>query len=164
MNKVAGIYGLVAVLTGAGGSAAQLSMYIYSVLALVALAWGLRAVGQVRPPSPLSHAPLTLPSPQEDAKHTLYFAHAFFADHILSTAWTVFFAVVWWVHTPHDGRQEVMSQAQQGIIDLAGGSAARNMSAQERAQAATRLWDDEKGTASAVIVVGWLIKVRPVSP
>ena len=48
LNKVAGVYGLVAVLTGAGGSAAQLSLYIYSTLALVALAWGLRAVSQVR--------------------------------------------------------------------------------------------------------------------
>ena len=47
LNKVAGVYGLVAVLTGAGGSAAQLSMYIYSVLGLIALAWGLKAVGQV---------------------------------------------------------------------------------------------------------------------
>ncbi len=48
LNKVAGVYGLVAVLTGAGGSAAQLSMYIYSVLALVALVWGLKAVGRVQ--------------------------------------------------------------------------------------------------------------------
>ena len=42
------MYGLIAVLTGAGGSFAQLSMYIYSVLALVALAWGLRAVKEAR--------------------------------------------------------------------------------------------------------------------
>lgn len=47
LNKVAGVYGLVAVLTGAGGSFAQLSLYIYSVIALVALAWGLRAVKDV---------------------------------------------------------------------------------------------------------------------
>lgn len=46
-NKVAGVYGLIAVLTGAGGSAAQLSLYIYSTVALVALAWGLNAVKQV---------------------------------------------------------------------------------------------------------------------
>ena len=48
LNKVAGVYGLIAVFTGAGGSAAQLTMYIYSVIALIALAWGLKAVGQVR--------------------------------------------------------------------------------------------------------------------
>jgi hypothetical protein len=46
-NKVAGVYGLIAVLTGAGGSAAQLSLYIYSTVALVALAWGLNAVKRV---------------------------------------------------------------------------------------------------------------------
>ena len=47
LNKVAGVYGLIAVLTGAGGSFAQLSMYIYSVIALVGLGWGLRAVKAV---------------------------------------------------------------------------------------------------------------------
>ena len=46
-NKVAGVYGLIAVFTGAGGSAAQLSLYIYSTIALVALAWGLNAVKRV---------------------------------------------------------------------------------------------------------------------
>jgi inositol phosphorylceramide synthase regulatory subunit len=53
---VAGVYGLIAVLTGAGGSFAQLSMYIYSVLALVALAWGLRAVKEVRRSSALGNS------------------------------------------------------------------------------------------------------------
>lgn len=47
LNKVAGVYGLIAVLTGAGGSFAQLSLYIYSVIALIALVWGLRAVKDV---------------------------------------------------------------------------------------------------------------------
>lgn len=50
LNKVAGVYGLIAVLTGAGGSAAQLSLYIYSVLGLIALAWGLKAVNEVSIP------------------------------------------------------------------------------------------------------------------
>ena len=48
LNKVAGIYGLIALLTGAGGSAAQLTLYIYSAVALVALTWGIRAVNDVR--------------------------------------------------------------------------------------------------------------------
>jgi inositol phosphorylceramide synthase regulatory subunit len=48
LNKVAGVYGLIALLTGAGGNAAQLTLYIYSVLALVALTWGIRAVNDVR--------------------------------------------------------------------------------------------------------------------
>lgn len=48
MNKVAGVYGLIAVVTGAGGSFAQLSLYIYSVVALLAFGWGLNAVKEVR--------------------------------------------------------------------------------------------------------------------
>ena len=46
LNKVAGVYGLIAVFTG--GSFAQLSMYIYSVGTLIALIWALRAVADVR--------------------------------------------------------------------------------------------------------------------
>ncbi len=159
LNKVAGVYGLIAVLTGAGGSAAQLSMYIYSVAALVALAWGLRSVEQV---SRIVHLVLRLLTSarepvQEDARHTLYFAHAFFADHILSTAWTIYFAVVWWVYTPHDGRQEIASPAQKEIMEMGGG--ATNMTAEERTEAATALWKSEKGMATTFIVVGWLAKV-----
>jgi len=48
LNKVAGIYGLIALLTGAGGNAAQLTLYIYSALALIGLSWGIRAVNEVR--------------------------------------------------------------------------------------------------------------------
>ena len=47
LNKVAGIYGLIAVLTGAGGTFAQISLYIYSALALAGLVWGLRVVKAV---------------------------------------------------------------------------------------------------------------------
>ena len=57
-QQVAGVYGLIAVVTGAGGSFAQLSLYIYSVLALVALVWGLKAVRDVRVtlnPPPFAH-------------------------------------------------------------------------------------------------------------
>ena len=62
LNKVAGVYGLIAVLTGAGGSFAQLSLYIYSVLALLALAWGLRVVQEVCQPVRSTAHPLILSS------------------------------------------------------------------------------------------------------
>lgn len=45
LNKVAGVYGLVAIFTGA--SFAQISLYIYSTLALIAFAWGLKVVSEV---------------------------------------------------------------------------------------------------------------------
>ena len=47
MNKAAGVYGLIAMFTGAGGTAAQLSMYIYSAIALAALVWGIKSTTQV---------------------------------------------------------------------------------------------------------------------
>ncbi|KAK7687812.1 hypothetical protein QCA50_009031 [Cerrena zonata] len=139
LNKVAGVYGLIAVLTGAGGSAAQLSLYFYSVLGLIALAWGLRA------------------TTQEDPRHTLYFAHVFFADHVISTAWLVFFAVVWWIYTPHDGRNQANSPAQQEMAKTAIG-VPHNMTEEERSLAAMTLWNHEKSTATIVIVLGWVSK------
>ncbi|KAJ3491374.1 hypothetical protein NLI96_g764 [Meripilus lineatus] len=143
LNKVAGVYGLIAALTGAGGSAAQLSMYLYSVVGLIALVWGLRAIAQ------------------EDAKHTLYFAHVFFADHVISTAWLVFFAVIWWVYTPHDGRRMANSPAQQEVADSGAKLAGKhlNMTKDEIAYSAMSLWNKEKGLATAVIVLGWFAKI-----
>ncbi|KAL4250883.1 hypothetical protein ABKN59_008710 [Abortiporus biennis] len=123
--------------------AAQLSLYIYSVLALIALVWGLRAITQ------------------EDPKNSLYFAHLFFADHVLSTAWTVFFGVVWWVYTPHDGRRTTNSAVQEEIaregIIINGGT--HNMTEEERAYAAMEIWNEEKGTATTIIILGWLAKI-----
>ncbi|KAF5373269.1 hypothetical protein D9615_007479 [Tricholomella constricta] len=139
LNKVAGVYGLIAVLTGAGGSFAQLSLYIYSVIALVGLVWGLRAVKE------------------EDPKQTLYFAHLFFADHIFSTSWTVFFAVIWWVYTPHDGRRTANSAAQKAMMDI--GKANSTLTPAERAAAAMDIWNQEKGTAAAIIILSWLSKI-----
>ncbi|KAI9434543.1 Inositolphosphorylceramide synthase subunit Kei1-domain-containing protein [Russula earlei] len=139
LNKVAGIYGLIALLTGAGGNAAQLTLYIYSALALVALTWGIRAVNN------------------EDPKHMLYFAHIFFADHVLNTIWTVYFAVHWWLYTPHDGRRNANSPAQQALIDAYIGEH-QSMSEAERTAAAERVWRAEKAQALTIIILGWLIK------
>jgi len=139
LNKVAGVYGLIAVFTG--GSLAQLSMYIYSVVGLVALTWGLKAVGQ------------------EDPRRVLYFAHMFFLDHLFSTCWTVFFGVVWWVYTPHDGQRIANSDAQREMAGGASGTEGHNMTAEERAEAALGIWNKEKGFAAGVLIIGWLIKI-----
>ncbi|KZT25255.1 DUF1753-domain-containing protein [Neolentinus lepideus HHB14362 ss-1] len=139
LNKVAGIYGLLAFLMGAGGSLAQLSLYVYSVIGLVALMWGLKAIQE------------------EDAKRTLYFAHLFFADHILSTAWTVFFIVVWWVYTPHDGARVSSSPAQEEIVHRSGINF--TISPEERTREAMAIWNREKGPALAIVILGWLAKI-----
>ncbi|KAF5355282.1 hypothetical protein D9758_006082 [Tetrapyrgos nigripes] len=140
LNKVAGVYGLIAVATGAGGSFAQLSLYIYSALALVVLVWGLRAIRD------------------EDPKQTLYFAHLFFADHVFSTSWTIFFAVVWWFQTPHDGKRSANSPAQEQIINGSLNSHP-DLTDVERALAAAKIWNHEKGTAAAIITISWLCKI-----
>ena len=150
-------------LTGAGGNAAQLTLYIYSVLALAALAWGLRTINDVRYPTSLFYPPPVHFCSQENPKHMLYFAHVFFADHILNTTWTVYFAVHWWLYTPHDGRRNANSPAQQALIDGYIGQH-QDMSPDERAAAAERVWRAEKGQALTIIILGWLIKVRPATP
>ncbi|KAF8268697.1 Inositolphosphorylceramide synthase subunit Kei1-domain-containing protein [Lactarius quietus] len=139
LNKVAGVYGLMAMLTGAGGNAAQLTLYLYSIVGLAGLAWGMRTIND------------------ENPKHMLYFAHVFFADHILNTAWTVYFAVHWWLHTPHDGRRNANSPAQQALIDGYIGQL-QNLTETERAAAAERVWHAEKSQALTIIILGWLIK------
>ena len=89
----------------------------------------------------------------------LYFAHMFFGDHILNTIWTVYFAVQWWRYTPHDGRRNANSPAQQALIDAYIGQH-QSMSEAERAAAAERVWRAEKAQALTIIILGWLIKVR----
>ena len=95
---------------------------------------------------------------QEDPKQTLYFAHLFFADHVLSTAWTVFFAVVWWVYTPHDGRRTANSAAQEEMAK-GGNGGSHNMTEEERIEAAHMMWNHEKGTAAGIIILSWFVKV-----
>ncbi|KAJ7051139.1 Inositolphosphorylceramide synthase subunit Kei1-domain-containing protein [Mycena amicta] len=140
LNKVAGVYGLIAVLTGAGGTFAQLSLYIYSVVALVAFGWGLQVVKA------------------EDARQTLYFAHLFSADYVLSTLWTAYFAAIWWWHTPHDGARQANSPAQEELIAIAKLSGTPLTDAQ-RIEAAQEIWGREQGTAFTVILVSWLSKI-----
>ncbi|KAF8605899.1 DUF1753-domain-containing protein [Ceratobasidium sp. AG-I] len=136
INKVAGVYGLVSLFFG--GSLAQISMYIYSSIAIVALAWGLKAVTD------------------EDAKRTFYFAHIFVADHLLGTIWTVFFAVLWWIYNPHDGEKVVNSAAQEA---MAGAHGNTTMSHAERVAAAQQIWNQEKGLAAAFLIAGWVSKI-----
>lgn len=83
----------------------------------------------------------------------------FFLDHIFSTCWTVFFGVVWWVYTPHDGKRVANSDAQRAMMGGASGSEGHNMTEAERTAAALGIWNKEKGFAAAVLVTGWIIKV-----
>ena len=159
MNKVAGIYGLIAIFHG--GSAAQVTMYIYSVAALAAFTWGMKAVTAVRVLALYKlglYAKLLLLM-QEDPRKTLYFAHIFLSDHLLNTIWTVFFAVAWWVYNPHDGKRIANSDAQKSMMDMGG----PQMTDEERRVAAQGIWNKEKGVAGTVLIIGWCLKVRSPS-
>ncbi|KAG8897469.1 hypothetical protein FRB99_008127 [Tulasnella sp. 403] len=130
LNKVAGVYGLIAVFTG--GSLAQLSMYIYSVIGLAAYTWGFKAVSS------------------EDPEKSLITAHFFLVDHLLNTIWLTFFAVSWWIYNPHDGVRPVNSAAQQGVADVGPGHGLP-MTDAERYAAAQSIWNKEKGTAAMLL-------------
>lgn len=68
----------------------------------------------------------------------------------------MFFAVVWWVYNPHDGKRIANSEAQKEMMGASGGT---SMTDDERRQAAQLIWNKEKGLAAAFLTVGWLLKV-----
>lgn len=76
---------------------------------------------------------------------------------MLSTAWTVFFAITWWFWTPHNGQQQAHSAAQEGVIKVA--NITQHLTDEERAAAAMTIWNHEKGTAAGVIAISWIFKV-----
>ncbi|KAG8798686.1 hypothetical protein FRB91_005034 [Serendipita sp. 411] len=126
-----------------GGSAAQLSLYIYSVCGLFAYLWGLKAISS------------------EDPDKSTLTAHIFLLDHLIGTLWTAFFGVDWWIYTPHDGKRVTNSPAQ---VELATGGAAVGhhptaTTEAQRAASALQLWNQEKALSATVIILGWLLKV-----
>lgn len=134
INKVAGIYGLVAVLSG-GADVAQLTMYLYSVATIFVFIWGMRKISE------------------EDGSKTLVYGHLFAFDHLVSTVYTAWFGVVWYAFTPHDGRRVANSDAQKEMLgDVV-------MDDATRIRAAEAIWKSERGFSAAVLVLGWLIKV-----
>jgi inositol phosphorylceramide synthase regulatory subunit len=78
-NKVTGLYGLLAILTGYHLSIVQLSLYIYSVTALGTLAF---CLPHIRKQSPFQN---------------LAFAWLYIIDTVVNTAYTTLFAVSWFL-------------------------------------------------------------------
>ncbi|KAL9120856.1 MAG: hypothetical protein Q9187_002594, partial [Circinaria calcarea] len=79
LNKLSGLYGLLALLTGLHLSPLQLSMYIYSLIALIVLA---HLAPHVRKQSPLE---------------TLALAWVFVIDGIINAGYTAVFATTWFL-------------------------------------------------------------------
>lgn len=63
------------------------------------------------------------------------------------------------MYTPHDGRRVSNSPAQQAIIDNYPGEH-QDITDEERAVLANKLWNREKGFALTLIILGWVLKVR----
>lgn len=95
---------------------------------------------------------------QENGTKTLLYAHMYAADHILGTTYTAFFAVVWYVYVPHDGRRIANSDAQKAM--MGGSQSGVGMDEASRTAAAMTVWKSERGFSAAVLVIGWLLKVR----
>jgi hypothetical protein len=86
INKVSGLYGLLALLTGAQLSGLQLSMYLYSFAALLATLY--------------FYSHIRLQSPFQ----TLLLAHIYALDSVINALYTAFFGVAWfYVLAAHPG-------------------------------------------------------------
>ncbi|KIW01903.1 uncharacterized protein PV09_06745 [Verruconis gallopava] len=87
INKVTGLYGILALLTGYPISAFQLSMYIYSLVVLAATVY------------------LSPHIKTGSAWHCLAFAQMYAIDTVINAVYTGFFAVAWFmVVASHDNR------------------------------------------------------------
>lgn len=104
-NKVTGFFGLLAVLTGFQLSPLQLSMYIYSVIALGMLAF---LMPHIRKATPF---------------HNLAMAWLYLFDTIINTAFTAAFAITWFLAVSADDSNHAIPGSAPGagmIEDTAG--------------------------------------------
>lgn len=160
-NKIAGVYGIIAVFQG--GTFAQVSLYIYSIATIPLFIWGLNAISV------------------EKHQSALRYAHLYFLDHMISTGWTVLFGVWWYNFAQHDGRPVTNSSHQAGLMSLIESLEAQYHTPEEmallrhnttsadtpegaaemalRTQRAREIWRAERGFAASVLCVGWLIKI-----
>lgn len=88
INKVTGLYGLLANLTSYSFSAIQLSMYIYSAFVLIAVA--------------LSVPHICKPTFSSSPFHSLALAWIYLVDTAINTVYTAAFAVSWYLASFHD--------------------------------------------------------------
>ncbi|KAI9052976.1 hypothetical protein LZ554_003247 [Drepanopeziza brunnea f. sp. 'monogermtubi'] len=95
-NKLTGFYGLLAILTGVSLSPLQLSMYIYSVVALVILAF---LMPHIRKQSPFE---------------CLALSWFYLFDTIINTAFTSAFAVTWFLAVSADNASNGISSSAPG--------------------------------------------------
>ncbi|PSR90628.1 Inositolphosphorylceramide synthase subunit Kei1-domain-containing protein [Coniella lustricola] len=93
INKATGLYGLLAILTGFAFNAAQLSMYLYSTVILVTLAFLLPHIRKQTPFNILS------------------LAWVYIIDTALNAAYTTLFAVEWYIASAGNPTDDAPAQA-----------------------------------------------------
>lgn len=148
-NKIAGIYGVIAIFQG--GTLSQVTLYVYSLVTLTFFLWAIRGISD------------------EDAQKTVRFAHIFLADHMISTAWTLYFGLDWFLYNKHDGQKPPLNEYQAGLMGLIESIESQYetsksihhepLTGQARVDAAQRVWKGERGFSASVIALGWLIKI-----
>ena len=106
LNKISGFYGLLALLTGFHLSHFQLSMYIYSLIALIIIAY---LAPHIRSQSPF---------------HCLALSWVYVVDSIINAAYTAVFGVTWFLvvsqHLSGDRGGEAMGPGGKTVDDTAG--------------------------------------------
>ncbi|KNZ59068.1 hypothetical protein VP01_1805g4 [Puccinia sorghi] len=173
LNKAVGFYGILAVFHGA--NLAQISMYMYNILTIALVIYGLQATGE------------------ENPRRTFIYANSLLLDHLISTLYLVYFGIEWYYKNPHDGRREAHGDAQKNVIhtpllhpsfvspflnqpahtitenrqvklalffvvQMMNPDASR-LSPEMRKQAAQAIWKEERGFATAILALVWLTKV-----
>ncbi|KAF3767535.1 DUF1753-domain-containing protein [Cryphonectria parasitica EP155] len=93
INKLTGLYGLLAILTGFALDAVQLSMYIYSTAVLITLAF---LLPHVRKQTPFQ---------------VLLLAWLYIVDTALNAAYTAFFAIEWFIASEGNPAGDAVEQA-----------------------------------------------------
>jgi len=135
LNKAVGFYGILAVFHGA--NLAQISMYMYNILTIALVIYGLQATGE------------------ENPRRTFIYANSLLLDHLISTLYLVYFGIEWYYKNPHDGRREAHGDAQKNMMN----PDAPRLSPEMRKQAAQAIWKEERGFATAILVLVWLTKL-----
>ncbi|EPQ28153.1 uncharacterized protein PFL1_04480 [Pseudozyma flocculosa PF-1] len=152
-NKIAGVYGIIAVFQG--GTLTQVGLYVYSIATIVVFLWGLKGISD------------------ENPQQVLTYAHLFTLDHLISSFWTLLFAFNWYLFTAHDGTPTTQqSDHQTGLMDLIESIESQYTTPEEiaklhhdkltgdaRKASAEAIWAEERGFASAVLAFGWLVKI-----
>ena len=148
-NKIAGIYGVIAIFQG--GTFSQVSLYLYSLITLFLFLWAIKGISD------------------EDSSKVMRYSHLFLADHMLSTAWTLYFGLAWFLFNPHDGQKPPLNEYQEGLMGLIESIESQYetnknihhvpLTGQARIDAAQRVWKGERGFSAFVLIFGWMIKI-----